>query len=259
MFLYFTEKSDICRPILKTELEPIMPTKMRLQRHGKKHSAFYHIVIADNRAPRDGKFIEKIGTYNPNTNPATIDLKFDRALNWIQTGAQPTETVRAILSYEGVLYKNHLDRGVLKGAFSQDEAEKRFDAWKKDKLGKIQKKIDGLEKSRTESASARLKAEQEYSKKREQEILAKNSALAEEAQRANEAASAEAEVTAEAEVAVEEAPAAEVTTEEAPVTEESPAAEVTEEVPAAEAEVRAEASEEAPAEENKEEGEEKSA
>jgi small subunit ribosomal protein S16 len=235
-----------------------MPAKMRLQRHGKKRNAYYHIVIADNRAPRDGKFIEKIGTYNPNTNPASIDLKFERALNWLSTGAQPTETVRAILSYEGVLFKHHLDRGVLKGAFSQDEAEKRFQAWKNEKLGKIQKKIDGLEKSKSESHSARMKAEEEYNKKREQEILAKTSALAEEAQKASESASAETEVAVESEgeVAVEEtanAPEVAVATEE--VEAEAPVVEAaTEEVVA-----DTPAAEEAPTEETKEEGEEKTA
>ena len=243
-----------------------MPTKIRLQRHGKKRSAFYHIVIADNRAPRDGKFIEKIGTYNPNTNPATIDLEFNKALSWLQTGAQPTDTVRAILSYEGVLYKHHLDRGVLKGAFNEDEANKRFDAWKKEKLGKIQKKIDTLDKAKSDEFTARIKAEEEVSKKREQEILAKNSALAEEAQKAAAAASAEqaegeevavAEAEVEAPAVEAEAPAAEVT-EEAPaaeVTEEAPVAEVTEEAPVAEV------TEEAPAadEDSKEEETEKPA
>ena len=100
-----------------------MPVKIRLARHGKKGYAFYHIVVADSRAPRDGKFIEKIGTYNPNTNPATIDLSFEKALDWLQKGAQPTDTCRAILSYKGVLYKKHLLGGVAKGAFSESDAE----------------------------------------------------------------------------------------------------------------------------------------
>lgn len=180
-----------------------MPTKIRLQRHGKKRSSFFHIVIADNRAPRDGKFIEKIGTYNPNTNPASINIEFEKALSWLKTGAQPTDTVRAILSYEGVMFKDHLDRGVLKGAFSQDDADKKFEIWKKEKLSKIQTKIDSLEKSRSESIKSKIKAEEEYSKKREQEILAKTSALAEEAHRAAATAS-EAEVVEETKVETEE-------------------------------------------------------
>jgi small subunit ribosomal protein S16 len=221
-----------------------MPTKIRLQRQGKKRSAFYHIVIADSRAPRDGKFIEKIGTYNPNTNPATIDLSFDKALNWVKTGAQPTETVRAILSYEGVLFKNHLDIGVTKGAFSEGEATKRFDVWKSEKLNKIQKKIEGLSKLSTDEINAQIKAEEEVNQKREAAILAKTSALADEARAAVEKAEAEvveAAATASAEAApATEAPTAEVeapaTEVEAPATEESkveaPAAEV--EAPAAE-------------------------
>ena len=169
-----------------------MPTKIRLQRQGKKRSAFYHIVIADNRAPRDGKFIEKIGTYNPNTNPATIDLSFEKALDWVKTGAQPTDTVRAILSYEGVLYKNHLDIGVKKGAFSEDEATKRFDVWKTEKMNKIQQKIEGVSKATTDAYNAAIKAEEEVNSTREAAILAKSSALAEEARAVNEAAAAAA-------------------------------------------------------------------
>ena len=106
-----------------------MAVKIRLARHGKKGFAFYHIVAADSRAPRDGKFIEKLGTYNPNTNPATIDLNFEKALGWLQKGAQPTDTCRAILSYKGVLYKKHLLGGVAKGAFTEAEAEARFNKW----------------------------------------------------------------------------------------------------------------------------------
>ena len=105
-----------------------MPTKIRLQRFGKKGQPFYHVVVADSRAPRDGKFIEKIGTYNPRTIPATIDLNLDRALYWLGTGAQPTETTRAILSYKGVLYKNHLLGGVKKGALTQEQADAKFSA-----------------------------------------------------------------------------------------------------------------------------------
>ena len=103
-----------------------MPVKIRLARHGKEGYAFYHIVVADSRAPRDGKFIEKVGTYNPNTNPATIDLNFEKALEWLQKGAQPTDTCRAILSYKGVMYKKHLLGGVAKGAFTAEAAEAKF-------------------------------------------------------------------------------------------------------------------------------------
>ncbi len=115
-----------------------MPVKIRLARHGRKGRPFYHIVIADSRAPRDGRYIERIGSYNPNTNPATIDLDFDGALNWLQKGAQPTDTARAILSYRGVLLKNHLLKGVKKGAFTKEEAERRFEAWLSEKNAKIQ-------------------------------------------------------------------------------------------------------------------------
>src|ERR1700745_1015675 len=103
-----------------------MPVKIRLQRQGKKASAFFHIVIADGRAPRNGKFIEKIGTYNPNTNPATIDLNFDKALTWLNNGAQPTDTCRAILSYKGVMYKKHLQGGITKGALTEEQADAKF-------------------------------------------------------------------------------------------------------------------------------------
>ena len=110
-----------------------MATKIRLQRRGRKGYPFYHIVIADSRAPRDGKFIEKVGSYNPNTNPATITINFDRALYWLQVGAQPTDTTRNILSEEGVLLKKHLLGGVAKGAFTEADAEKKFEAWKAEK------------------------------------------------------------------------------------------------------------------------------
>ena len=121
-----------------------MAVKIRLARHGKKGYAFYHIVAADSRAPRDGKFIEKLGTYNPNTNPATIDLDFEKALGWLQKGAQPTDTCRAILSYKGVMYKKHLLGGVAKGAFTETEAEARFNKWMEAKAGKIEAKANKL-------------------------------------------------------------------------------------------------------------------
>ena len=113
-----------------------MATKIRLARHGHKDYAYYHIVVADSRSPRDGKYIERIGSYNPNNNPAKVDLKFDRALYWVNVGAQPTDTVRNILSGEGVMLMKHLNGGVAKGAFSAEEAQKRFDAWKAQKDAK---------------------------------------------------------------------------------------------------------------------------
>jgi len=127
-----------------------MPTKIRLQRHGKKGRPFYHIVIADGRAPRDGRFIEKIGTYNPIEKPAEIILDFDRAIYWLQTGAQPTDTVRNILSYRGVLYKNHLLKGVSKGALSAEQAELKFQEWLETKTAKIEnasKEIENAERA----------------------------------------------------------------------------------------------------------------
>jgi len=182
-----------------------MPAKIRLQRHGRKGYAYYHIVIADSRAPRDGKFIERIGSYNPNTNPATVDLKFERALYWVMTGAQPTDTTRNILSDEGVYLKKHLLGGVNKGAFDQEEAEKRFAAWKTAKDSKVGKTKEQIAADKAAAAKARLAAEVELNKTRAAE-LAKKQADA-------KAAAAEAEAAAnapeEAPVAETEAPAAE--------------------------------------------------
>ena len=136
-----------------------MATKIRLARHGRKGRPFYHVVIADSRAPRDGRFIEKVGTYDPNTNPATINLNFDRALYWLMTGAQPTDTAKRILSYKGVLLKKHLLEGVKKGAFDEAAAESKFEAWLKSKDAKIQEKIGKLAQEGDEAAKARLEAE----------------------------------------------------------------------------------------------------
>jgi len=181
-----------------------MPAKIRLQRHGRKRYAYYHIVIADSRAPRDGRFIERIGSYNPNTNPATIDLDFDKALNWLNKGAQPTDTVRAILSYKGVLYMKHLQGGVAKGAFTEEEAEKRFQAWAAEKDSKIQAKKDRLSKEDSDSKAARLEAEAKINAERADAIAKKNAemaaeaAVAESSEEAPEAAaSAEGEENAE--------------------------------------------------------------
>ena len=143
-----------------------MAVKIRLARHGKKGFAFYHIVAADSRAPRDGKFIEKLGTYNPNTNPATIDLDFEKALGWLQKGAQPTDTCRAILSYKGVLYKKHLLGGVAKGAFSETEAEARFNKWLGEKAGKIEAKSNKLATDAKSAEKARLAAEAKIKEER---------------------------------------------------------------------------------------------
>lgn len=136
-----------------------MSVKIRLQRHGKKGKPFFHIVIADARASRDGKFIEKIGTYNPVTNPAVIELNVDSAVKWLDNGAQPTDTARAILSYKGVLYKRHLQGGVTKGAFDQAEADKKFEAWLEGKEKQVLGKKDGLAKSKDDAKKAAIDAE----------------------------------------------------------------------------------------------------
>lgn len=157
-----------------------MPTKIRLQRHGKKRYPFYHVVIADSRAPRDGKFIEKLGTYNPNTNPATIDIDFDGALSWMKKGAQPTDTVRALLSYKGVIFKNHLDKGVLKGAFTQEEADKKFTAWLEDKEAKVDSKKGKLLSDKEAAAEKAFEAEVATNTKKAASIAAKTAELVEE-------------------------------------------------------------------------------
>tara|TARA_B110000503_G_C7096460_1_gene391818 strand:+ start:579 stop:1163 length:585 start_codon:yes stop_codon:yes gene_type:complete len=176
-----------------------MPTKIRLQRHGKKRYPFYHVVIADSRAPRDGKFIEKLGTYNPNTNPATIDIDFDGALNWMKKGAQPTDTVRALFSYKGVIFKNHLDKGVVKGAFTQEEADKKFAAWLEDKEAKVDSKKDKLLSDKEAAAKKALEAETAANAKRAATIAAKTAELAGEvADTVEEAVEAVAEVVVDA-------------------------------------------------------------
>ena len=179
-----------------------MAVKIRLARHGKKGYAFYHIVAADSRAPRDGKYIEKLGTYNPNTNPATIDLNFEKALGWLLKGAQPTDTCRAILSYKGVMYKKHLLGGVAKGAFNETEAEARFNKWMDAKNGVIAAKTGKIAADAQSAEKARLAAEAKVNEDRAK-------ALAEKKAEAEAAAKAAAEA-AEAEAAAEtEAPAAE--------------------------------------------------
>lgn len=198
-------------------IKKIMSVKIRLQRHGKKGKPFYWIVAADARSKRDGKFLEKLGTYNPNTNPATIDLNLDQAVQWLHNGAQPTDTARAILSYKGALLKHHLDGGVRKGALTQEQADAKLATWLDEKAGKVTAKKDGLAKSKEEAKAKALKAEKEVNEKR--------------ANAAVEAAKAQ-EAEAVAEEAVEETTeevVAEVANEETPATEEAPAAEETSE------------------------------
>lgn len=170
-----------------------MATKIRLQRHGRKSYAFYSIVIADVRAPRDGKFTEKIGTYNPNTNPATVDLKFDRALYWVEQGAQPTDTVRNILSDEGVYLMKHLRGGVKKGAFDEAAAQVKFNAWKADKQKGLETIAAQEAASKKKIAAERLEAEKKTSEAIAQKVADKKAAEA--------AAKAEAEAAESAETA----------------------------------------------------------
>ena len=193
-----------------------MATKIRLARHGKKGKPFYHIVTADSRAKRDGRYIERIGSYNPNTNPATIDIDFDRAMYWVGVGAQPTDTVRAMLSYKGVLYKNHLLNGVKKGALTNEQAEEKFAKWLSEKEAKIENKISSLAKEEDSAVKAKLASEKEKSE-------ARAAALAEVA--AEETAAEEAVEETTEEPATEE-PAAEEPATEEPATEEPAAEEV---------------------------------
>lgn len=158
-----------------------MAVKIRLQRHGKKDAAFFHVVAADGRAPRDGAFIEKLGVYNPNTNPATIDLDFESTLKWLQNGAIPTDTCRAILSYKGVLMKKHLLDGVRKGALTEAQVEERFAKWLDQKNGKINSKKDNLSASAKKAAADKLKAESEAKAAKAAKIAAKVAPAAEEA------------------------------------------------------------------------------
>ena len=181
-----------------------MAVKIRLQRHGKKNFAFFHIVVADARSPRNGRFIEQIGSYNPNTNPATITLKADRALAWIKVGAQPTLVCRRILSYEGVLLRHHLDGGVAKGALTQEQADQKWNDWKKQRDEKIEAKKQGLNMAAIEARKAAKAEEAKVNAARAEAIAKKAAELA----AAKEAA----------EAAAEEAPA-----EEAPAVEETPA------------------------------------
>ena len=216
-----------------------MPVKIRLQRHGKKGKPFFWIVAADARSKRDGKYLEKIGTYNPNTNPATIDLNIDSAVQWLHNGAQPTDTAKAILSYKGALLKHHLDGGVRKGALTQEQADAKLATWLDAKSGKVDAKKDGLSKAQADAKAKAFKAEQVANEKRIAAIA--------DAVKAEEVVEVEAAAEVTEEVAVEE------------VVEVEAAAEVTEEVATeeeVEVEAVAEVTEEAPAaEENNEEKE----
>ena len=230
-----------------------MSVKIRLQRHGKKQKPFYWVVAADARSKRDGKYLEKIGTYNPNTNPATIELDLDSAVKWLHNGAQPTDTAKAILSYKGALLKHHLDGGIRKGALTQEQADAKLAAWLEAKAGKVDAKKEGLTKAQAADKAKAFKAEQEVNAKR---LAAAAQAEADAIAAANPAVEEEEEVVAEVEeivetvaevavekvveVAVEEAPAVETVAEVAVVEETVEAvvvAEATEEVaetPAAE-------------------------
>ena len=197
-----------------------MPVKIRLRRLGRKGRPFYHIVAADSRAPRDGKFLEKLGTYNPITDPATIDIDVDAALRWMDNGAQPTDTARAILSYKGVMYKKHLMRGVKKGAMTEEEANAKFDAWLEEKNAKVAKKADSITAKADKLAADRLKAETAVKEAQAASIAAANTPV-EEVVEATEEVATEASEAAE-EVVTE---TAEVVAEEAPAKEEAPSAE----------------------------------
>ncbi|PHQ55211.1 MAG: 30S ribosomal protein S16 [Lutibacter sp.] len=177
-----------------------MPVKIRLQRHGKKGKPFYWIVAADARAKRDGKYLEKLGTYNPNTNPASIDLDIDGTVNWLQNGAQPTDTAKAILSYKGAMLKNHLKGGVRKGALTEEQAEEKFQAWVDEKAGKISAKEEDLAKSKADNKVKALEAETKVNEERLAAVQeAENAAI-------KEAADAKAAEQAAKEVVEEEAP-----------------------------------------------------
>ena len=184
-----------------------MPVKIRLTRHGRKKYAYYHIVVADSRAPRDGRFIERIGSYNPNTNPATITLNFEKALGWLQDGAQPTDTCRAILSYKGVMMKKHLLEGVKKGAFDEAEADLRFQKWLNEKESKVQAKKDQLKSQKDSDTKTRLEYEAKVNAERAEALAKKKAEL-------------DSELEAKAKEAAQEAAAAEAG-EDAPKVEEN--------------------------------------
>jgi small subunit ribosomal protein S16 len=220
-----------------------MSVKIRLQRHGKKGKPFYWVVAADARSKRDGKYLEKIGTYNPNTNPATIELNLDSAVQWLHNGAQPTDTAKAILSYKGALLKHHLDGGIRKGALTQEQADAKLAAWLEAKAGKVDSKKAGLSKAEVEAKAKALKAEKEANAKRIAAAAQAEADAIAAATPVEEVAVEEEAPVAEVEVAEEETPTAEeaapvaeeVVVEEAPVeVVEEAAAEIADEAPAAE-------------------------
>tara|TARA_B110001450_G_scaffold47147_1_gene43859 strand:+ start:14 stop:670 length:657 start_codon:yes stop_codon:yes gene_type:complete len=218
-----------------------MPVKIRLQRHGKKGKPFYWVVAADARAKRDGRYLEKIGTYNPNTNPATVNLDVDAAVKWLENGAQPTDTARTLLSYRGALLKHHLQGGVRKGALTQEDADAKFEAWLEQKDVLIQAKVDGLSKEDAKAKANAFAAEKAVNEKRVSDAKALvDEAAAEEAAAAaavEAAAAAEKEAAAAAEAPAVEEAKEEVAEEAAPAeeapAEEAPAADATEETPEA--------------------------
>jgi small subunit ribosomal protein S16 len=199
-----------------------MATRLRLQRRGRKNHPFYQIIVADSRAPRDGKYIERIGSYNPNTNPATITLDMERALYWLQTGAEPSDTVRNILSREGVLMKKHLLGGVTKGAFTQEEADRKFEEWLNNKQQTVDSVKSAKEEKQRAEDKARLSAEKKSNQARADELAQKKADVLAELEAAKAAKAAEK--AAKETPVVEEAPV-----EETPVVEEAPAKEETEE------------------------------
>ncbi len=209
-----------------------MPVKIRLQRHGKKGKPFYWIVAADSRSKRDGKFLDKLGIYNPNVNPAHIEVNVDGAVQWLQNGAQPTDTARAILSYKGVLLKHHLAGGVRKGALTEEQAEEKFNAWLEEKAKAVEKKRANLSDAKAKAKAEALAAEKAVNEKRAAEAVAE--AAVEEAVTEEVAEETAAVEAAEAEATVEEVAAETEAATEETVTEEAPAEEaVAEETPAA--------------------------
>lgn len=231
-----------------------MATRIRLQRHGRKGHPIFQIVVADSRVKRDGKVIDRLGQYNPNTNPATIEIDFDRTLDWVMKGAQPSDTARAILKYKGVMMKKHLLDGVRKGAFDEAEAEKRYDAWMEEKIQKIESKREGLTKAQEEARAKALAAEKEKNEARAKAIAEAN---------APEPVEAPAEETPVSEAAAKEETTEEKKAEEAPKaeakeeateekkTEEAPKAEAKEEATEEKKAAEAPKAEEAPSESEK--------
>tara|TARA_R110000796_G_scaffold37722_4_gene95331 strand:- start:233214 stop:233792 length:579 start_codon:yes stop_codon:yes gene_type:complete len=192
-----------------------MPVKIRLQRHGKKGKPFYWVVAADARAKRDGKFLEKLGIYNPNTNPATVELNIDNTVTWLQNGAQPTETAKRILSYKGVLLKHHLLGGVRKGALTEEQVEEKFNAWLEEKGKIVGSKVSDLDKAKADAKAKALEAEKEVNAKRAAAAVEVIAPEVEETPEAPVAENAEAEVAAVEEApATDEAPAADTETKE---------------------------------------------